>query len=78
MPLTAQMAPHYHEPVALVVISSISLGIAAIVALWILVDIVAVTFSTDVGRLKMALLKSEPTWARSMVIEDSSSIWDGE
>lgn len=45
---------------------------------WILVDIAAVTFSTYVGRLIRALLKSDPTWARSMIIEDSSSIWDGK
>lgn len=29
----------YHEPIALIVISSISIGIAAIVALFILIDI---------------------------------------
>ena len=41
---------------------------------WILVDIVAITFSTDLGRLRRVLVKTDPTWAPSMELGDSSSI----
>ena len=43
---------------------------------WVLVDIMAVTFSTDCGRLKKALVKTDPSWGPSLAIEDSSSMLD--
>ncbi|KAF2440463.1 hypothetical protein P171DRAFT_489175 [Karstenula rhodostoma CBS 690.94] len=49
---------------------------------WVLVDIVAATFSTDtfstdVGSLKTVMVKTDPAWAPIMAF-DSSSIWDKE
>lgn len=44
---------------------------------WVLVDVVAATFSTDLGDLKTALMKVDPDWAPVMAL-DSSSIWDKE
>ncbi|KAJ4303125.1 hypothetical protein N0V90_002017 [Kalmusia sp. IMI 367209] len=43
---------------------------------WFLVEIIAVTFSTDCRRLKATLLKTDPRWAPLALIEDSSSIID--
>jgi hypothetical protein len=39
---------------------------------WVLVDIVAATFSTDVSRLKTALVKADPNWAPIMALDSSS------
>ncbi|KAF2785538.1 hypothetical protein K505DRAFT_369087 [Melanomma pulvis-pyrius CBS 109.77] len=41
---------------------------------WSLVEIIALTFSTDCQRLKAALVKADPTWAPTACIQDSSSI----
>jgi hypothetical protein len=43
---------------------------------WILVEIVAVTFSTDLQRLKLALIKTDHLWAQTLQLVDSSSIMD--
>jgi hypothetical protein len=42
--------------------------------LWFLVEIIAVTFSTDCRRLKEVMLKTDPGWAVTVRIKDPSSI----
>jgi hypothetical protein len=42
---------------------------------WLLVDVVAATFSTDIWSLKTALANVDPVWAPNLAI-DSASIWE--
>jgi hypothetical protein len=46
--------------------------------LWFLLEIIAVTFSADCLKIKEVLVKIDPHWARTLHIEDSSSIADVE